>query len=226
MSRSLRLVLPIVLSLTAAGCGKPADTTRENDDKAAPITASVAEAPTPVATTRPELSCAYPVSTGESAAAVLKRFGSAAQRSQLDGPEGTSMAGIVLWGDEPRRRIELILDDEPTDRVVGWQIGEGSGWSFAGLHIGDSLSRLVEANAKPFKFYGFSWDYGGYVSDWESGSLEKPADGCSLSMRLSPGIDDLPAILMGDHELEADSPVVATAKARISEIAVGFPGDR
>lgn len=155
----------------------------------------------------------------------MDRFGVAAERAELDGPEGTTLPGLVLWGGDPRRRIELMLDDEaPADRIAGWRIAEGSGWSFADLRIGDPLERITAINGAPFRFYGFAWDYGGYVTDWKGGKLDKPAGGCGLSVRLSPLSENLPNSVMGEDEISSDSPAVVKVGASVAEISVGFGG--
>lgn len=199
---------------------------RETDDSDRSIVASSAvrlPTPKPSATAPQTLSCDWPIKDGDTAKTVIERFGPAAVRDELDGPEGTTIPGLVLWGDDAGRRIEVLFDEEaPADRIAGWRIAEGSDWIFAGLAIGDPLARVVAVNGSPFRFYGFAWDYGGYVTDWRGGALDRPDGGCGLSVRLSPNSEELPNAMMGEGELSSDAAVVLDVGARVSEISVGF----
>ena len=132
------------------------------------------------------------------------------------------MPGLVLWGSDPARRVEVLLSEGSPANAVGWRIGEGSTWRAQGIRIGDPIAKLAEVNGSTFRFYGFSWDYGGYVTDWAGGALEDASGGCAISVRLIPGKADLPTALMGESELSSDDPRIPEAAAKIAEISAGF----
>jgi hypothetical protein len=37
-----------------------------------------------------------------------------------------------------------------------------------------TLAEIEKINGKPFKLYGFEWDFGGRSSNWQGGELGKP----------------------------------------------------
>lgn len=50
---------------------------------------------------------------------------------------------------------------------------------------GTSLKELQRLNGKPFRLFGFSWDYGGLVESWQKGRLVGLES--KISLILSPG---------------------------------------
>lgn len=57
-----------------------------------------------------------------------------------------------------------------------------------GVGLGTNLRQLEKINGKPFRLFGFGWDYSGTISSWEGGKLEKTKGGIILS--LSPRTKD------------------------------------
>jgi hypothetical protein len=60
-----------------------------------------------------------------------------------------------------------------------------------GVSLGTSLSELESLNGRPFKLFGFSWDYAGTVSGWDGGRLDSlwrggPENKVLVWLRLSP----------------------------------------
>lgn len=50
------------------------------------------------------------------------------------------------------------------------------------IKVGMTLNELIKINGKDFKIYGFETDYGGTISSWEGGNLEKSG----ISVMLTP----------------------------------------
>jgi hypothetical protein len=73
-----------------------------------------------------------------------------------------------------------------------------------GLGIGTTLKELLSQNGKKITFYGFGWDYGGYVSSFNGGSL----DNTRLGFRLNLDEQAWDKSLMGDMEINTDMPAV------------------
>lgn len=171
------------------------------------------------------ITCTWPVDgSKDTAASVLKRFGKDAKRATLPGPEGTELPGVILWDGDPARRIELVLADGGKDRVIGVMLrGERSTWAIKDLHIGDGIAKVATRNGKPFTFYGFDWDYGGYVSDWGGGRLEGDAKSCTLTLRFDPSGEDEPEEVVGDHPLKSNDPAAARARPVVSELSLNWP---
>lgn len=138
------------------------------------------------------------------------RFGAAnVQVTQIDGAEGATAQGIVLFPDDPKRRAELFLRDEAelhglaTMRVSG----KDSRWHLDnGVRLGMTLDALVALNGKPITFSGLDWDYGGTIGDWHQGRLAQ-REGDPVFRAVSLAHDaDLPegAYPLGDGEYRSD----------------------
>ena len=202
MSRTAARALLITVALSAAGVSAPV--------ASAPQAAQV-------------VTCTLPVGPKDTYASLRKRFGSAAVQSKLDGPEGEELNGVVLWPNDPARRLELILTDDGARTVSDVRITGKSRWSAGGLRLGDSLLKVQQLNGKPFKMSGFGWDYGGYVNDLDGGKLDKLPGGCNLSIRMEPSpMDDYPNGIEGDVSLSSTNPKLRAAKPVVYELTVGW----
>lgn len=104
------------------------------------------------------------------------RFGKENLRQEtFDGAEGIGTYPVlVVFPDDPRKRLELVLDgDNPDAPIRELRVtSTDSIWHDAsGLRPGMTLAELVELNSAPVSFYGLQWDYGGAVQDWHGGKL-------------------------------------------------------
>jgi hypothetical protein len=98
--------------------------------------------------------------------------------------------------------------------------GEGSLWR--GPHniaIGDDLAQIETSNGRAFTLWGFGWDYGGWVSDWQGGAFA-PTQGCAVRVRFQAGNDGANA--QGDSEFASDSAPMRRAAPRVSEFGLRF----
>ena len=141
----------------------------------------------------------------------------------MGGAEGSEFPGLALWPDDPARRLEVFFGEDGKQAVSFVLLGDKEAWGVAGLKLGDPLARVREANAKPFTFWGFDWDYGGYA-DLSGGRLKALPGGCTLSLRFD-ALDaaEIPEEFVGDREVSSDNPRIGTLDARLSELGVGFP---
>lgn len=158
------------------------------------------------------------------AADVLEAYGDFALEDSIHLGEGIFEPGIVLFKDS-KNQVDLYWDaamgsDRPSYVSIYGKDGQ-SDWSTPnGITIGTTLEEMEQLNGKPFDFYGFGWDYGGYVSDWKDGKLT----GQGLSIRFEPGADGETAMeLVGDVTLSSDNPALKSVKARVSEITLSDP---
>lgn len=208
-----RRSLPVQLGAVALiGACQPAEP--ETDGQLPEATAS------PAATA---LTCSGPITAGDTAVSLQQRFAGAGRWETLHGPEASEFAGLVLWPDDPARRLEVIFTDEEPGTVSSVAVGPGSQWRVAGLGLGDPLARVNEANGKPFKLWGFSWDYGGYVSDLGGGKLAALPGRCRVIIRFAPRegaevADDL----VGDREVSSGDPRLEAAGVAIEELTLAF----
>jgi hypothetical protein len=119
-----------------------------------------------------------------------RRFGpSNVTIETLDGAEGETSKGIVLFAGDAARRAELFVQDEEHLRgIASIRVsGKKSRWHFdSGVHPGLSLSALVALNGQPVTFTGLDWDYGGSIGDWHKGHLaQRAADPAFQSVALT-----------------------------------------
>ncbi len=162
-------------------------------------------------------------------------FGKANVRiDELPGAEGDTVRGVLLHPDDATRRAHLYFQDEDTLRGLHMVriVDATSTWTIdPGIRIGMSLADLRRINGKPIGFFGFDWDYGGHVAEWNGGTLA-PRDGemTRRTIRL-----DLPQeargdtpdrnLPTGDGEFKSDDPRFAELKMVVGEMGVSFPGE-
>jgi hypothetical protein len=139
----------------------------------------------------------------------------------LPGPEGESYAATVLYPGDTARRLEIVWRDAaqtaPASVLVS---GGGSLWR--GPHniaIGDDLAQIEASNGRAFTLWGFGWDYGGWVSDWQGGAFA-PTQGCAVRVGFEAGNDGADA--QGDREFASDSAPMRRAAPRVAEFGLRF----
>jgi hypothetical protein len=110
------------------------------------------------------------------------------------GAEGMFFIGTKLFGRTPD---EVVFNWTDTlnnanlysvsiecyyDRITG-KTSFGKRWKTkAGIMLGTSLKELNTMNGKEFSFSGLGWDYGGNVSSWNDGKLEKSGIAVTLDV--------------------------------------------
>jgi hypothetical protein len=150
--------------------------------------------------------------------------------AQIDGAEGETLRGIVLFAPDPERRADLFVADEGTlSGIMTIRVaGERSRWHLeSGLHLGATLDELVAFNGAPIGLSGLGWDYGGAVLDWKQGRLASPEGATVFRSVVLAAPDDAPegAFPLGDGEFASDDPSYPDAGRllRVGEIQVSFP---
>lgn len=129
--------------------------------------------------------------------------------------EGFSRPGAMVFPGTPDQ-VEIIwLENEQRPELVRIAGAAGRWKTSTGVTVGMPLDEVVRINGAEFKFYGFDWDYGGTVSDWQGGELQ------GLGVRLDYN-GELPAGLMGDREIATDAPAVRDADIFVREMIVGL----
>jgi hypothetical protein len=108
--------------------------------------------------------------------------------TEVDGPEGSKLMASVLFPRDPKRRLEVLWNNEgarsDTHLIV---INGQSTWTAPkGVRLGLGLVALEKLNGKPFKLNGFDNDSAGQVTDWQDGALTKIPGGCQVGIRLAP----------------------------------------
>jgi len=136
------------------------------------------------------------------------------------GAEGAvSMATLLYRG--TKDQVEIVWKNQKTKTGVlkvtltayydemDEQMITATRWKTSyGINLGTSLQELEKMNEVPFIFFGFGWDYGGIVSEFNGGKLS------TLPLSVQLGITDVSKygenpdyeMLMGDNEYNSDDP--------------------
>ena len=142
----------------------------------------------------------------------------------LPGAEGESYTATVLYPNDPSRRLEIVWEDQATKlRPANVSVsGENSVWTGPnGLSLGDELARIEQLNGRPFKLWGFGWDYGGWVSDWNGGAFAPGDDSCITRVRFEATAENNNA--QGDAEFRSDNAEIREANPKVVTFALVFP---
>lgn len=147
--------------------------------------------------------------------------------TEVTGDDGSAMMASVIYPNDPKKRLEVLWDDDTERSGTRMIVIEGqSTWSAEkGLRLGLSLAGLEKLNGKTFKLMGF--DRGGMaiVSDWMGGALGLLTDGCRVGVQLKPDPKASPATLSeasSDKEFPSNDPTIRAAKPTVGEIIVAY----
>ncbi len=154
-----------------------------------------------------------------------------AEAEQYYGIDNIKMQEVPIAEGDAREGV-LIFPGTKNELEIVWDIAANFGqpdfirisqddtdWKTQeGITVGTTLEALEKINGKPFKFYGFGWDYGGLVTNWNGGKLNS-----YLLVALIPqNFDKLDATLQGEVELSSDDPKVRELQAKIGSIVITF----
>jgi hypothetical protein len=146
---------------------------------------------------------------------------------EVAGPAGTTLMASIVYPTDPKRRIEVLWQNEAarTDTSLIVIAGQSQWLGPKGLRLGLALAALEKLNGKPFKLSGFDQQNGGSALDWQGGALAKLPGGCNVGVRLTPDpkapADALSAA--AGPEFLSNDPVMRAAKPTVSEIIFGYP---
>jgi len=145
--------------------------------------------------------------------------------------EGQTEKGTIVFPNHPEKRVEILwaetgLKTPQTIRISG----DVSKWHLAnGLALNTPLVNVEKCNQHPFKLYGFEWDYGGYVTDWQHGKMESfNSKHTHLMLRFSPaasyeGLSEKEiSSVSGEGEFLSSNPTLRKMNPKISQIIVSF----
>lgn len=193
-----------------------------SQDGAASPSASAPEptsGPAPATTKPPGIDAL--LAADDTLATAQARLGKNNVREQaLDGAEGETLAGWVVYPDDPTRTADVFLDEANAHPTMLRIRAPESLWTRAdGIRIGLGSTELQAMNGKPFAFYGFEWDYGGAVSDFHGGRLD-PGDAPRGSLTLCPPENAGSDYPSGDATFSSDDPRMIAKPATVCEFTV------
>lgn len=157
------------------------------------------------------------ITPGMSLGDLEKAYGKAnVKDGELDGPEGSTMPGARLFAGT-ERELEVVWDED--GKIVRLVRVIGSAWTFEnGLKAGMSVGEVEKINGKPFKIFGWGWDYGG------SAIIEEGELAGKVMLSFDPGSDEIPEGLVGEVELSSSDPKVRALKPVVSSTITLFLG--
>ncbi|MCL4855122.1 MAG: hypothetical protein KJZ78_27485, partial [Bryobacteraceae bacterium] len=161
-------------------------------------------------------------------ASLVKAFGKRhVTIEQVGTGEGETVTASVIFPRDAARRIEVLWIDEKRRRnPAEIRTGVESQWRTAqGIRRGMSLADIEARNGRPFKLYGFGFDYGGTTLDWKGGTLATQAGGCTLTLRfmMREGADNAAiygeerSFMSDDNGMRKAAPVVDAVGLRYGE---------
>lgn len=145
--------------------------------------------------------------------------------TDVDGPDQAKLKATVLFPRDPKRRLEVLWDDEAgRTGVQVISINGQSNWSAPkGLKLGLSVPALEKLNNRPFKISGFRPDGNANVLDWQGGALASLPGACKVGVRLS--IDRSTTQTARNAvggELLSNAAALKAVKAQVAEILLGY----
>ncbi len=192
-----------------------------------PILSAPALAADPALPRPGPLTCQGPIKPGDTAASLKARYGKQAEVMTVDGAEGEQVKVLMLWGSHKQLRMEVRFWDEAMTRLATVQPYGDAQWTIAGLTVGDPYAKVEQLNGRPFRFSGFDWDYGGYVTALGGGKLARLPGGCTVSIRLAlPEGEAAPDRMMGDRALSSRDPALKRLKPMVDELSLGWPAPK
>ena len=147
--------------------------------------------------------------------------------TEVAGDDGSTLMASVLFPTDPKRRLEVLWDDDTQRSGTRMIVIDGqSTWSAQkGVHLGLPLAALEKLNGKPFKLMGFQQNGMAIVSDWNGGALGSLTDGCRVGIQLKPD-PKAPAGALeaasGDKEFASGDAAIKAAKPTVGEIIVAY----
>jgi hypothetical protein len=146
---------------------------------------------------------------------------------EVDGPDGSKIKASILFPNDPRRRLEVLWNNDASrsDTSIIAINGKSQWTAPKGLRLGLPLAALEKANGRPFKIGGFGADGSASVLGWEGGALSSLPGGCKVGIRLaadSKASPDTRSAVAGDKQLLSNDASVLAVKPSVAEILIGY----
>ncbi len=143
--------------------------------------------------------------------------------------EGQTAPGTLVYPKDPKRRLAVVWKDPGKKKIELIKLtGSVSEWrSVDGITLGTRLTKLEQMNGKPITFLGFGWDYGGNVTNWNEGTLDKKPYGLALRLCAETARRDKLTTqemegLTGDQEVQSDKPAAQKLDPWVDQMVVTF----
>lgn len=134
--------------------------------------------------------------------------------------EGESQPGIAVFPNTPNE-LEIVWDIAAATGTPEFirVSQEGGDWhTVQGVKVGLTLEGLEQINGRPFSIFGFGWDYGGLVTDWQGGKLDS-----HLIIALVPAKPEaVGPKVSGDRAFSSDDPNIRAVEPRVGSMVITF----
>ncbi len=135
--------------------------------------------------------------TAKTARADLPRlFGSRnVEDDEIITSDGGREPGTIVFRDQPDATLGILWeDDAPDSRIrsivfcnASDEVGKCRWHTEDSITFGTTLKTLERLNSRKFKLNGFDWGYGGLITSWEGGKLDRLSVACGrLTLRVDP----------------------------------------
>jgi hypothetical protein len=145
----------------------------------------------------------------------------------VDGPDGSKIKASIVFPSDPRRRLEVLWNNEASrsDTSIIAINGKSQWTAPKGLKLGMPLAAIEKLNGKPSKVGAFGADGSASVLGWEGGALSSLPGGCKVGLRLaadSKAPADARNAVTGDKQFLSNDASVRAVKPSVSEILIGY----
>jgi len=145
----------------------------------------------------------------------------------VDGPDGSKIKASILFPNDPRRRLEVLWNNEASrsDTSIIAINGKSQWIAPKGLKLGMPLAAVEKLNGKPFKVGAFGADGQASVLGWEGGALSSLPGGCKVGMRLAVDNKTAPdarSAVAGDKQFVSNDASLRAVKPSVAEILIGY----
>lgn len=226
---SFALFAGLCLSVISACDKAPAP---EADEAVKPVVREVEPVTAPVVSPTPAAVESFVLDTAvkpdDTLTSLRAHYGEAnVVEGELPGAEGETAQGWVIFPKDPEKKL-MIYTDESNSHPGSLLVDEvNSKWHLSNsIKLGTDSTTLQSLNKKPFTFYGFYWDYGGVITEWNDGELsKKTASGAQVNIHLCPPENPkLPDnYLSGDGTFNSDNPLAVKFPPVVCKLGVYFP---
>jgi hypothetical protein len=97
--------------------------------------------------------------------------------------EGTVEVKITAVYPETKNEVALSWKEDGTLANILLK-NPDSDWVVNGLKVGMTLTEIEKVNTNNFMFYGFGWDNGGTIYNWENGIFANSLENIKVSLEL------------------------------------------
>jgi hypothetical protein len=181
-----------------------------------------------------------PVSRTSTEASLLRQLGKAAVKADVDVGEGMMEPGLIVYPDDPMRRLAVVWNSEKPAHPASIFICYNSGapvcrWrTSTGIGTGTTLHDLEQRNGGAFEMVVWGSDVGGNVVSYLGGKLERELRGYgALALNLSPRRDEagyLPRLtesealsVNGEKIVSSRDPVLQKLNPSVAVMSLEFP---